>query len=108
MSCYSHASFQNTEHDLTENCNTVYQTACRQSSCITPQNSCPDAACCQPIPATPQRSREYRLCTDSDGCAAHYPTECRNLFWPDFSHPRWLPCRCLYCAGNRSSNHGKH
>lgn len=40
-----------------------------------------------------------RPCTDENGCTALYPAECRDGFWPDFAHPRWLCCRDLYNAG---------
>ncbi|MBR5559673.1 MAG: hypothetical protein IKU72_05460 [Oscillospiraceae bacterium] len=97
-----------TEHDLTNNCTAVYQTAQCRNNCINLQNGCGHSSCCEPIPATPLCSREYRLCTDSDGCAAHYPIDCRNRFWPNFSHPRWLPCSCLYCTGRCCTKRCNH
>ena len=39
-----------------------------------------------------------RLCCDQNGCCGMYPESCRNSFWPEFSHPRWLCCKDLYCA----------
>lgn len=40
--------------------------------------------------------REYRECTDPNGCSAMFPANCRVTFWPDFSHPSWLSCNDLY------------
>lgn len=41
----------------------------------------------------------YRLCCDENGCCCMYPASCRNRFWPEFSHPRWLCCKDLYDGG---------
>lgn len=84
-------------NDLSLNCgNLIAPRPCADT--ITPAKGCAHGCNCQPIPAMPEAEREYRLCTDQCGCAAHYPVECRNVFWPNFSHPRWLPCGDLYCT----------
>lgn len=90
-------------NDLTLGGCTPYTAASPCADVMTPTTGCAHACNCQSIPATPEVTREYRLCTDQCGCAAHYPAECRNLYWPSFSHPRWLPCGDLYCvkASNR-------
>ncbi len=78
--------------------NAVYRTVNRQNECITPVRGCAQTCDCEPIPVEPLCPREYRLCTDQNGCATRYPADCRNLYWPNFAHPRWLPCNCLYCT----------
>ena len=85
---------------LNDNCTTVFYTPQQNRECITPTTACAETCDCQPIPEVPLCAREYRLCTDQCGCAARYPADCRNRFWPNFSHPRWLPCSCLYCTTN--------
>ncbi len=55
---------------------------------------------CAPIPIEPICPREYRLCVDANGCRAEYPVDCRDPFWPEFSHPRWLTCAELYSGMN--------
>ena len=40
----------------------------------------------------------YRRCQDRNGFCGLYREDCRNLFWPEFSHPQWLPCNSLYCC----------
>lgn len=45
---------------------------------------------------------ERRICCNEDGEGCRFfDEECRDCFWPDFTHPRWLPCRILYgcCDG---------
>ena len=38
-----------------------------------------------------------RICCDEDGeLCREFDEECRDCFWPFFSHPRWLCCRVLY------------
>lgn len=39
---------------------------------------------------------EKELCCDCNGGCKCYDSDDRNDFWPHFSHPRWLPCDCLY------------
>ncbi len=41
----------------------------------------------------------YRWCCDNSGMCCMYPCQCRNPFWPEFTHPRWLCCKNLY-SGN--------
>jgi hypothetical protein len=66
---------------------------------------------------TPEGQRNIDICCDNNGCCCHYPAHCRNSFWPEFSHPRWLRCSELYngtsyenpceqgcCADNDSTN----
>ncbi len=76
---------------------TVFYTPSRNNEKLRPIGGCCGAHNCTPIPVRPLCAREYRLCTDQNGCSARYPVDCRNLFWPSFCHPRWLPCNCLYC-----------
>lgn len=54
-------------------------------------------ASCENIPIKRFCERPvHRVCCDSDGCCGLYPEACRNRFWPDFSHPRFLSCDQLY------------
>jgi len=76
----------------------IWYTPRQTGDCITPVSGCAETHDCTPIPAAPLCPREYRLCADQNGCATRYPADCRSLFWPDFCHPRWLPCSCLYCT----------
>lgn len=87
--------------DISSN-TTVFFTPSRNNERIRPVGGCCGAHNCTPIPVRPLCAREYRLCTDQNGCAAKYPADCRNLFWPNFAHPRWLPCSCLYCNHQRN------
>lgn len=41
-----------------------------------------------------------RLCCDRDGGCCLYPERCRDGFWPEFAHPRWLCCKDLYSGEN--------
>lgn len=41
-----------------------------------------------------------RLCCDRNGTCCLYPESCRDGFWPEFSHPRWLCCKDLYSGEN--------
>ena len=47
------------------------------------------------------RNREGRICCDGQNCCS-YSASCRNPYWPEFAHPRWLACADLY-DGNQSS-----
>ncbi|MBC8558483.1 hypothetical protein [Fumia xinanensis] len=56
---------------------------------------------CRPIECTydsdfDENAHKYRICCDANGCCCKYPCSCRNPFWPEFAHPRWLTCRDLY------------
>ena len=42
----------------------------------------------------------YEYVCGCDGCGC-FPSECRDSFWPSFSHPRWLSLETLYAASNR-------
>jgi hypothetical protein len=86
------------DHDLTDCGSTLYITPMHCEDHITPQNGCCGHSDCAPVPDPPLLAREYRLCVDQNGCATRYPADCRNPFWPNFSHPRWLPCSNLYCG----------
>lgn len=46
------------------------------------------------------RKVKYRTCCDQNGKCYRFPCQCRNPFWPEFCHPRWLCCRALYCNGS--------
>lgn len=66
-------------------------------------NGCPRNSDCQWYPIEETCERKMRVCCDEDGCCGMYPEDCRNTFWPDFTHPRWLSCRELYCATKTAS-----
>ncbi len=51
---------------------------------------------CSPLEHSLVCERKVERCCDQDGCCALYPANCRNEFWPEFSHPRWLCCKDLY------------
>lgn len=57
-----------------------------------------DEHCCAPRFCRPANEGEDRLqrCCDKNGCCCWYPAKCRNDFWPEFTHPRWLCCVDLY------------
>jgi len=56
--------------------------------------------CCSPVACKQViGGGNYRLCCDNSGCCCLYPASCRNKFWPEFSHPRWLCCKDLYDGG---------
>ena len=70
---------------------------CTVPCTITPGNGCRNTPCeCIPIPVDSPQT-EYEMCCDQNGCCKLYSKCCRNLFWPEFSHPRWLCCDLLYC-----------
>lgn len=48
------------------------------------------------IPIKSECETTYRCCCDQNGCCALFPADQRSAFWPEFSHPRWLPCKELY------------
>ncbi|MGI5967462.1 MULTISPECIES: hypothetical protein [Anaerotruncus] len=78
---------------------------------ITPVSGCPDKSeglNCEWYPIYEDGcgcgpDRPLRLCCDQDGCCGLFPEACRNTFWPDFAHPRWLCCQDLYCAARKSN-----
>jgi len=53
---------------------------------------------CKPRFCRPSSTGSERLeaCCDANGCCCYYPAGCRNPFWPEFTHPRWLNCVDLY------------
>ncbi|MDD6034215.1 MAG: hypothetical protein PUC47_12205 [Oscillospiraceae bacterium] len=57
-----------------------------------------DEDCCAPRRCSSAHSSEsaLRKCCDANGCCCYYPVRCRNPFWPEFTHPRWLCCTELY------------
>ena len=57
--------------------------------------SCQGVACKQDSCAMSRR-----ICCDRDGTCCLYPEHCRDGFWPEFSHPRWLCCKDLYSGEN--------
>lgn len=59
---------------------------------IQPVSGCrPNSDCCwYPVDVTSDNGRQMRLCCDQSGCCGMFPEDCRNTFWPDFAHPRWL------------------
>ena len=57
--------------------------------------SCEGIACKQDSCAMSRR-----ICCNRDGTCCLYPEHCRDGFWPEFSHPRWLCCKDLYSGEN--------
>ncbi len=82
-------------------CNCNHGPTCEECK-ICPVSGCPeDSKNCEWYPIQWEEdpnSRKLRLCCDESGCCGLFPEECRNTFWPDFAHPRWLCCKDLYCA----------
>lgn len=75
---------------------------CKKDPCectIKPINGCRGDCECKWFPVD-ERPAEVtmRRCCDQNGCCGMFPEKCRNIYWPDFSHPRWLCCKDLYCA----------
>lgn len=80
----------------------------RSCDCLTEAVSQSDCGChsnqevnCNPIKCTydishDENAHKYRICCDTNGCCCKYPCNCRNPFWPEFAHPRWLCCKALY------------
>ncbi|MCI8442838.1 MAG: hypothetical protein HFG27_09945 [Provencibacterium sp.] len=79
---------------------------CLSHPCSTESNLAEIAASYYPKPGTDcapillgpssESLRQRERCTDPNGCTGLYPVECRDGFWPSFSHPRWLCCADLY------------
>ena len=69
---------------------------CEQPCTITPCSGCSNTPC-ECIPIEQPSQPEYEMCCDQNGCCKMYSKLCRNQFWPEFSHPRWLCCDMLYC-----------
>lgn len=97
-----------------DSASTVLRSVCDTNPCSTSRNIaqiesgfCPPSGTdCTPFyPELTQeellQQRDYRPCTDENGCTGYFPAECRNTFWPSFAHPRWLCCRDLYCNNRR-------
>lgn len=62
------------------------------------QRNCPGRFagldCCH---AEPPFTPEKRLCVNpGDDRPCIFRQECRDCFWPIFTHPRWLCCETLY------------
>ena len=81
-------------------CNCCRKKTCMDDCRIQPVSGCrPNSDCCwYPVDVTSDNGRQMRLCCDQNGCCGMFPEDCRNTFWPDFAHPRWLCCKDLYCA----------
>ncbi len=94
--------------DISNQCTTVFCSECKKTDSLDLRQGCENTYDCDPIPVNLIQAREYRLCTDQNGCMAQYPTDCRSRFWPTFSHPRWLPCGCLYCTGQCNNQAKKY
>lgn len=55
---------------------------------------------CDPVDCDNEAlERSYRVCCDRNGVCCKYSCRCRDPFWPEFAHPRWLCCAELY-SGN--------
>lgn len=83
--------------ESTENTENTASSCCQCCSCV--DQSCYETV---EIPCTPidcravERQLEYRVCCNPNGTCCRYPCCCRNRFWPNFAHPRWLCCADLY------------
>lgn len=101
MSCCSHSD--STSYTCNQPCpdlsavTTPIAVPRRSPERLVATNGCCCAKDCAPILLSEECTRDYRKCSDHNGCSALYPADCRNQFWPDFSHPTWLPCHNLYC-----------
>lgn len=58
--------------------------------------SCTSRCCTGSTSNTTSQDRQY--CQNADGSGAYYNSSCRDPFWPEFAHPRWLSCQRLYSA----------
>lgn len=60
--------------------------------------------CCAPRCCETESTAENELqrCCDQNGCCCLYPAGCRNPYWPEFTHPRWLCCKDLYSGDSKS------
>lgn len=91
--------------DISRIANLIPQQATRNPNCaqpctINPRSGCSRTPCeCIPI-EQPAQEPQYQMCCDQNGCCKLYSKCCRNTFWPEFSHPRWLCCDILYCLKN--------
>lgn len=74
------------------------QKHCMMDCSIKPVSGCPCNSDCRWYPIEEKCERKMRICCDENGCCGMFPEDCRNKFWPDFAHPRWLCCKDLYCA----------
>ncbi|MCI9457606.1 MAG: hypothetical protein HFE44_11620 [Oscillospiraceae bacterium] len=70
------------------------QTSC---CCNLPERNCGCECCCNQN--MPRCAAGYEYVCGCDGCGC-YPSECRDPFWPSFSHPRWLSLETLYSSSN--------
>jgi hypothetical protein len=61
-----------------------------------------DLDCCHcESPFNPDK----RICCDGDENCRRFDEECRDCFWPNFSHPTWLCCDILYgCCRKEHEN----
>jgi hypothetical protein len=50
---------------------------------------------------------DKRICCNNDDDCHHFEEECRDCFWPEFSHPTWLCCEILYgcCREEHEEEH---
>ncbi len=100
-------------YDYTKHAQQDASCGCSPEAVMNPNCSCrgDSDVHCKPIECTYDRdfdenAHKYRICCDANGCCCKYPCSCRNPFWPEFAHPRWLCCRDLYngeaesCYGN--------
>ena len=88
-------------------CYTTSSAGCGISpDCARVLSACGDAndtdepADCTGIPIHCPHKVKYRTCCDQNGRCYRFPCQCRNPFWPEFAHPRWLCCQALYCNGS--------
>lgn len=58
--------------------------------------------CCAPRCCCWKHEDRLQSCCDLNGCCCLYPANCRNPFWPAFTHPRWLCCTDLYDGKSES------
>ncbi|MCI8623239.1 MAG: hypothetical protein HFG26_06190 [Provencibacterium sp.] len=79
---------------ITQPCNTAENIASIQASYYPEEGT----DCAPILLESSEGSRIRERCTDPNGCTGLYPAECRDGFWPSFSHPRWLCCADLYAG----------
>lgn len=99
---YNYTQPQLVQLGASHGCGADAQSGC---CCGSPEVDCKPIECVYDSDYDENRPK-YRICCNANGCCCKYPCSCRNPFWPEFAHPRWLCCRDLYngeaesCCGN--------
>lgn len=66
-----------------------------------------DRCTCTSEPVSQSRIGDEENCCDFNGGCGIFKTCCRNRFWPEFSHPRFLCCKDLYVNCDRDDDCGR-